>query len=80
MAVNIAVPEDMQWGQGLQLIEDFDAANAKGGTGTWPADIGTYPWTMWDLAFITPPKMVIEPSNMWMHSNYKKIIRELALT
>jgi hypothetical protein len=34
MAVNIAVPEDMQWGQGLQLIEDFDAANAKGGTGT----------------------------------------------
>ena len=21
---------DMQWGQGLQLIEDFDAANAAG--------------------------------------------------
>lgn len=27
---------DMQWGQGLQLIEDFDAANAKGGDRALP--------------------------------------------
>eukprot|EP00434_Breviolum_minutum_P019405 symbB.v1.2.017111.t1/scaffold1276.1/size127259/2 len=35
--ISLGALHDMQWGQGLQLIEDFDAANSGGDRAVAPA-------------------------------------------